>query len=359
MKTLFKLLTSALFLVLSVSCSEAPKSTVATGPTATTSIATGHQPQIAVDTEGVTRVVYGQGDKILCATSRDDGVTFSEPVTVGVVGGMHLGMTRGPQIASSSGHSFITAMDKKGNIHSFKLDHGTDKWAEATAVNDLTGSAPEGLMSIAADKKDNFYAVWLDVRQDKKNKIVLSSISGDANAWTKNRVIYQSPDSTVCECCRPSVAVEDAQVNLMFRNWLNGSRDLYLASSDDKGLTFSQPEKLGEGTWKLQGCPMDGGGVTIDDKSAVHTAWQRDGAIFYAQPGEKEVQIGKGRNCSISGKTTPVLSWKDGTELKVQVLTADNYTAVGEGTALQTAELADRKILCVWEKDGEILFKKI
>lgn len=349
MNTMLKLFVSVFLLALSIFCAEAPKSTIAAG----------QQPQASVDTKGVVRVAFGFEDKILCATSRDNGVTFSDPVTVGVVVGMHLGMTRGPQIASSSSYSYITAINKEGNIHSFKLDHTSDQWAKAEVVNDLPGSAPEGLMSIGADEEDNFYAVWLDVRQDKKNKIVFSSTSAKASTWTKNRVVYQSPDSTVCECCKPSIAVEGTQVNLMFRNWLGGSRDLYLVSSDDKGQTFDRPVKLGDGTWKLKGCPMDGGGLTVDTNLSIHTAWQRQGTIFYARPGEKEIQIGKGRSCSISGNTTPVLSWQEGTELKVKVMTADSHMTVGEGTALQTVALADKKIFCVWEKDGQILFKKI
>jgi hypothetical protein len=84
--------------------------------------------------------------------------------------------------------------------------------------------------------------------------------------WSKNLMIYESPAGTICECCHPSAAIDsEGQVLVMWRNWLAGSRDMYLVRSRD-GLTFSKPEKLGSGTWKLNACPMDGGGLAASQE---------------------------------------------------------------------------------------------
>ncbi|MFD2247735.1 hypothetical protein [Pontibacter ruber] len=359
MKAPLLLLTFVLLLILNTSCSNTEKETATETGTTDTLLAAGRQPQLAVDPKGNTRVVYGLEDKIYCATSKDNGQTFSEPVLVGQLKGLYLGMSMGPQIASSANYSVVTAIDKQGNIHSYRLDHKTDKWVKAAGVNDVPGVAAEGLMSIASDEQDNFYAVWLDVRKNKQNKIVFASTTGSANAWSENKVVYESPDSTVCECCKPSIAVEGKQVILMFRNWIDGSRDFYLTKSSDNGQQFSQPQKLGTGTWKLEGCPMDGGGILLDSKNGIHTAWQREGTIFYAQPGQQEMQIGKGRNCRISGKTNPVIAWKNGSDLKLKFLNADTETVVGKGSYIETAEMPDNKTLCVWEDENKIRFRKI
>ena len=50
----------------------------------------------------------------------------------------------------------------------------------------------------------------------------------------------------------------------MFRNNVNGSRDEYLVESRDGGRSFAAARKLGSGTWPLNGCPMDGGGLAIE-----------------------------------------------------------------------------------------------
>src|SRR5690348_982499 len=79
-------------------------------------VAVGKQPEISVDTKGTMRLVYGRNDSIFYGTISPEGNVPSNPVFVAHVPAMHLGMTRGPQLASSAHFSMITAMDKEGNI---------------------------------------------------------------------------------------------------------------------------------------------------------------------------------------------------------------------------------------------------
>ena len=55
----------------------------------------GQQLNLATDTKGIIRMVYGEGGKIYCMTSNNNGTTFSKPALVGQITGMHLGHTRG------------------------------------------------------------------------------------------------------------------------------------------------------------------------------------------------------------------------------------------------------------------------
>jgi len=327
----------------------------------TDTISEGQQPQISVDNRGVVRVIYGLRDEIFCATSIDEGTTFTTPVLVAKVPEMHLGMSRGPQIASSDRYSVITAMDKAGNIHWFRLNNTSRKWQKMGVVNDLKGSAPEGLMGLTADKNDNFYAVWLDTRTGGKNQIYFSSLPGKASNWSKNLLAYRSPDGHVCECCKPNIAVQGSTVVIMFRNWLNGSRDLYLTKSPDRGKSFAAAQKLGEDTWKLNGCPMDGGGIVVGQNNIVHTTWQRKGVIYYAEPGKPEINIAKGRECNIAGtgSNNTVLTYQINDTVKLISLENKNPLIVGNGGFLKSAILNDNKILCVWEQDNKIKYKKI
>lgn len=322
-------------------------------------ISQGEQPQASVDSKGVIRIVFGREGKIYCTTSKDNGSTFSSPVLVAEVPGMHLGMSRGPQIASSDTHSVITAMDKTGNIHWFEQSLDSESWKAKGKVNDQIGSAPEGLMSIAADNKGNFYAVWLDTRIGKKNQIYFSSLRKGGLEWTKNQLAYQSPDEHVCECCKPSIAVNGTEVAIMFRNWLEGSRDLYLAKSSDSGKSFGKAQKLGLGTWKLEGCPMDGGGILIDDSKGIHTTWRREGIIYYSKPGAAEIKIGEGRNPSISGTANNILIAMQNGDAVKSVSLKDKYEVkVGKGSYLKSIVLPDKQVLYIWEQDREIKFHR-
>ena len=323
----------------------------------------GLQPQISLDKSGNIRVAYGRGDSIFCLTSRRTGEHFSEPVFVGQIKGMHLGMTRGPQIASSANYSIITAIDKPGNIHFFRLTHANSKWEYKGKINDIPNSAPEGLMSVAADTEDNFYAVWLDIRRDRKNNICFSSLSGKVTKWAKNQLIYISPDGHVCECCKPSIDVEGAKVAVMYRNWLQGSRDLYLTTSDNRGRSFNEAQKLGSGTWKLNGCPMDGGSVSIDKTGMIHTTWQREGFVYYCKPKEGEIKVSKGRACSMASNKTsqekPVLALQDGKTVKIVGLNNQSEITVGKGNFLKSIVLNKEEVLCVWEQDKNVRYKKV
>ena len=322
----------------------------------------GMQPQVSIDTKGMIRVVFGRNDSIFCATSTDNGLSFSDSRLVGHVKGMHLGMTRGPQLASSRTVSLVTAMDKSGDIHFFQLNHLTNKWVKKGFVNDARSSAPEGLMGIAADEADNFYAVWLDLRGNKQNNIYYSSLTAAETKWSKNRLVYKSPDSHVCECCKPSIAVKNKTVAIMFRNWVDGARDLYVLQSMDKGRSFDTAQKMGMGTWKLKGCPMDGGGLAFDSKGNIQTTWQRQGIIYTAKPGENEVKISAGRGSTIASSTITdriIISYHDGENGKV-VNAKDNKEILSvKGTALKPLLLSNGKIFCVWEQNKTVMFSSL
>ncbi|MDP2412734.1 hypothetical protein, partial [Daejeonella sp.] len=39
----------------------------------------GQQPNVGIDTKGIIRMVYGEGEKIYCITSTNNGNNFSNP----------------------------------------------------------------------------------------------------------------------------------------------------------------------------------------------------------------------------------------------------------------------------------------
>ena len=323
-------------------------------------IGAGTQPQLSVDTKGIIRVVFGRNDSIFCATSTNQGYTFSVPVLVVKVNGMHLGMSRGPQIASSSRTSLITAMDKAGDIHFFQLDNKANKWVSKGYVNDLRLSAPEGLMGLAADKNENYYAVWLDTRQEKKNNIYFSSLGPTQKGWSKNKLVYQSPDGHVCECCKPNIAVKNNQVAIMFRNWVSGSRDMYLLQSVSGGSNFDPAQKLGEGTWPLKACPMDGGGLVFDSKGNIQTTWQRQGIVYTCRPGKPEIKVAAGRGSSIGYDMKNgdwLIAYQDGENAKIVNETGKEFTTL-KGSFLKPLMLNNGKIFYVWENNKRIFFEK-
>lgn len=259
------------------------------------------QPQAAVDADGTIHVVYGVGDEILHCRSSDHGKTFSRPHELPRLGVLALGMRRGPRIAVFNGQISVTAIagpigkGRDGDVLCCRSADGGQTWQGAVRVNDVEDSAREGLHGLAAGADGTLCCVWLDLRHGTTE--VLASTSRDGGAtWSKNVLVYHSPDGSVCECCHPSVAIgADRKIHVLWRNALDGNRDMYVASSDNGGAIFGDASKLGAGSWQLQACPMDGGAVAALADGAIASVWRRDDTVF-VQHGDilAEESLGQG-----------------------------------------------------------------
>lgn len=314
-------------------------------------IGSGQMPNLVKDNTNALHLVYGSGDSILYTFSTDGGNRFSNPSSVAVLPGLAASHTRGPQIAATGNGLLVTACNAAGDIFSFVKDASGD-WQKTGKVNDRDTVAKENLMALSADGQHAF-AVWLDLR-DKHNKIFGAASSDGGKTWDKNILVYASPDTTVCECCKPSVVMKGKNVYVMFRNWLNGNRDMYLSHSPDGGATFSAAQKIGAGSWKLNGCPMDGGGLAIAENDQVQTIWRREGKLYGAVPGMPEAEIGTGKNgaiASVNGKN--VYAWVE--EGSVVVMKPQGLKQnLGKGQLPVIKAINNEQIVCVWEAEKQI-----
>ena len=68
----------------------------------------------------------------------------------------------------------------------------------------------------------------------------------------------------------------------------------------DGGATFSKAEKSGEGTWKLNACPMDGGGIAVGPDAKAAAVWRRMETIFLTYPGKPEQELGAVKDAAIA-----------------------------------------------------------
>ncbi len=315
-------------------------------------IAKGQMPNMAKDEKGNVHLVYGSGDSLLYAVSIDKAKSFSSSALIAVLPGLYSFATRGPQIAATTTGVLVTAATSTGNIFSFYKSKN-DKWVSSGTVNDRDTIAKEGLMSLSSEG-ENAFAVWLDLRDDNHNKLYGARSGDGGKTWSKNIQVYASPDTTICECCKPSVIIKHKTVYAMFRNWLKGNRDLYVIKSADGGNTFAEAQKLGNGNWALNGCPMDGGGIAVSDNNDIQTVWRREGKIYSAVPGAPEKEIGEGRSCAlaiVNGNT--FYTWVENGNVIV-LKSKGEKIIVGKGIQPIIKQLDDNTLICVWENDKQI-----
>ncbi|HLX46448.1 MAG TPA: sialidase family protein [Bryobacteraceae bacterium] len=329
------------------------------------------QPQLASG-YGMVGLTFAAGQSIYFAGSNDEGWTFSPAVKVTEAKLLAAGRHRGPRVVILKDAIVISAVvgQETGDAHSHGLPADGDliswrsvdrgkTWSRAGTVNDEPRAAREGLHAMTADSRGNLFAVWLDLRS-KGTKLYGSRSTDGGMTWAKNVLVYASPDGTICECCDPSIAIDEAgRISVLWRNAVGGSRDMYVSSSRD-GVQFGAPQKAGNGTWKLNACPMDGGGIAVDHGQVV-SAWRREGEVFLAPAGKPETKIGAGKDVAIAaGRKGAYVAWSNGPAIEIQVPgTSAPAPLASNGSYVNLAALPDGSVLAAWEANGVIETRKV
>ena len=344
--------------VAALACLEAsPRTTQSASPL----VFAGVQPQLAKLGNRVF-LTYGQDNVVSILSSRDAGQTFGPAIKLTVPGRLSLGMHRGPRIAVTERSVMLTVVagakggGADGDLLLFRsTDNGTT-WPAPTVINDVPASAREGLHATAATPDGLVALAWLDLRE--KGTRIYTAVSRDHGAtWSQDNLAYASPSGSVCECCHPSVAINtDAAMAVMFRNNLDGNRDMYVAHSRD-WEKLGPPRKSGTGSWKLDACPMDGGALVLDGNDPI-SVWRREADVFLAPLGKQEERLGSGRD--------PVIDrWDDHQDIAWSasngvMLKRDGRSpeTIGAGRFPAIVSL-ERRTVVAWESQGTVSIRSL
>ncbi|MGE3853905.1 MAG: sialidase family protein [Planctomycetota bacterium] len=267
-------------------------------------VASGKQPQLAVAPDGSTiHLVYGRGESVYTRSSADAGATWSDEVKVGDVPSLCCGMRRGPRIAATKDAVLVTAIgqitgpDEGGNVLCFRSTDKGKTFGAGVKLNKEQGSAREGMHDLAASSAGNVMVVWLDLRNDDKTELWCATSTDSGEKFDDDKQLYQSPGGFICQCCAPACSF-DGKGNawVMFRNVIDGKRDMYVLKSRDM-KRWGRAGKLGNGSWPLQQCPMDGGMIVGLPGGDALTVWRRANTIYSDEPGKPEQELGGGQDC--------------------------------------------------------------
>ena len=275
------------------------------------------QPQLATTADGRVYLAYGRGPEIFVARSDDAGATFATPVRVAALPSLMLGMRRGPRIAAHGDRVTVTAM--AGELFAFHSKDAGKTWRGPVLVNDIPGSAREGLNALAVAPDGRLFTTWLDLRDipGARTQLYAAESTDGGATWRANQLVYRAPaGQTVCECCHPSAAFNArGDLAVMWRNGVDGARDMWMSTRPASSTTFTPAAKLGTGTWPLKACPMDGGSLfTVDE--AFASFWMRDGAVYHstATLPEQKLSVGKQPVACVAGPRSAVV-WQQGPDL--------------------------------------------
>jgi hypothetical protein len=316
----------------------------------------GREPQLAAG-PGLVALAYGSETRVYVATSKDQGASFSAPVLVAEAKVLQLTRHRGPRVAMV-GNALVVNAVADGDLMSWRSVDGGKTWSKGVRIDSVPTAAREGLHTLATDGHGNLFAAWLDLRQAGTQ--LYGAWSRDAGVtWQKDALMYASPDGTICTCCAPSAVFDErGGVDLMFRNAVGGSRDLWVMHSRDRE-TFGKPEKLGAGTWKINACPMDGGGIARDGAKTI-TAWRREEDIYVDEPGKPEQKLGAGKDVAIAAAKDRVYAlWVGAEGLEAWSGSGKPETIAKEAAFPSIVALPGGGFLAAWEAGGGIGLKRL
>ncbi len=279
-----------------------------------TRIAGAAQPQLATASDGRVWLVYGQGRDVLVAQSNNGGSTFQPASTVAKLPQLMLGMRRGPRIAARGDTITVTVVAPE--LLAFRSTDAGRTWSGPVTVNDVAECTREGLHDLALSPNGELFATWLDLRNGKMELWGASSRDG-GGTWAENQQVYKSPGISICECCHPTALFDgDGNLAVMWRNSIDGSRDMWLTTRANGATQFAAAHKVGEGTWKLNACPMDGGRIMALGDGKFGAVFQRAGEVFFASDADAEISLGKGKQpIALVQNHEPLIFWQQGTDL--------------------------------------------
>jgi len=329
------------------------------------------QPQLAAG-NGTVAMAFANGGAIMLAFSSDGGRSFAPPHKVSEAPVLATGRHRGPRVLITARDIVVSAvvgntlatgehahgLPSDGDLVVWRSSDKGKTWSKPSIVNDVPGAPREGLHSIVSDGHGELAAAWLDLRE-KGTRLYGAFSKDDGATWSTNVLIYEAPGGTICQCCAPSLAATGpGSFTVMFRNVLGDSRDLYSLKLAG-GKVISKPVKVGSGTWTINACPMDGGGMLYSHGEIV-SAWRRDSEVYLSTPSQPETKIGEGVDIALAESNgTRYVAWQKAGKVLVW-MNGKSETLVEQGGGFPAlVGLPEGGALAAWEAEGAISTRRL
>lgn len=323
-------------------------------------IGEGNGSNIFIDSENNVHIVFCKGDSLFYTSSSDGANSFTSPSLIGYHEGINSSISRGASITSTRDFLVVAATTKSGDIIVWKGSKPEGEWVKSGPINDVPKVAKEGFVSVSGGEGNFIYAVWNDSRGGEGVKLY-GAVSADGGlGWSENILIYQSPEKTICECCKPNIIADSkGNVHVMFRNNLKGARDFYLVSSSNGWRTLNRPKKIGYETFKVSKCPIDGGDLALNKDYKPVVIYSLDKDIYFTEVGRSAEKIGKGKSpaLAVSGNNQYFV-WIEGGSIMAKSTNFSGLLGIGNFPKI-SAFNEGKGAVCIWEMEGKLFFKRI
>lgn len=146
-------------------------------------------------------------------------------------------------------------------------------WSKPFLLNRNAGKGEHGFVTLAPLPSGGVAATWLD-----EGTLQYATIDGRGSASTSVQL-----DGRTCECCTTGMALVNGRPVIAYRDRsMEEIRDVAVVARTAKG--WSEPHVIHADQWKLNGCPVNGPQVAAFG-ARVAVAW------YTGAPGQKHVYV--------------------------------------------------------------------
>jgi len=232
------------------------------------------------------------GADLVFQSSSDLGESFAETMRVNdVAGEVNDHGENSPQLLTSPDESMLYAIwngrDPKNPeaaaIRFSKAGSMRISWSPAVTVNDDGKPVSHSFQTAAVAPDGTIYIAWLDGRDGRgatdgatggTTSIYMTKSTDAGRTWAKNVRV----GTNVCPCCRVTWGFVNGKVIVGWRYVETGDiRDIYVATSEDKGETWGKPAPVFKDGWKIKGCPHVGPAMAVMN-GKLYVTWFTEGA---------------------------------------------------------------------------------
>lgn len=176
----------------------------------------------------------------------------------------------------------------------YSSDYGKTFTKPITVNNDnlVTGHR---FNELAVSEEGDISIVWLDsrllyqLRLEGKPTNGSALYLGKAN-YRKNETVFTNEQlaNNTCVCCRIAIDYNAQGELAIFWRHIYGDniREFALLTLKQEQGAQQSPYQISYDHWKINGCPHQGGGISVDEKNRYHMVWFNQGdagkGIFYA-----------------------------------------------------------------------------
>jgi len=154
---------------------------------------------------------------------------------------------------------------------------GGRTFVPSVAVNDDSVVTNHSFDTVTVGRDGAVHVAWIDAREGKKDPATFTARSSDGGRTVEKNVRV---DDNTCVCCRTALAeAPDGTLYLAWRKILEGGvRETVVARSKDGGQTFSSPVIVGNDRWVFPGCPHRPASIGVDKQGRLYVVWYTEGA---------------------------------------------------------------------------------